>query len=109
MKFEVKESNNLWDLDSWKSINKNVYVAISPAYIPNKKGKLEYAYHILLIARGENIPANRKCFGMNEGNIIKGVKYEKWDDRGHFTGNVIGNYTIKDGLYVVDIDLSNAE
>ena len=117
MKFKVKE-NRLADepdwmhtwLDRWENIGGNLCVSVTPCNKYHEIGEEpEYLCHLLYLVKGDRYTDPRRFLCMKDGNIIKGVKYKEQDERGFFTGETVGTYTVKDDLYSIDLDLNKIE
>lgn len=117
MKFKVKE-NRLADepdwihkwLGRWESVGESLCVSVTPCSKYHEIGEEpEYLCHLLYVVKGDVYTDPRRHLYMKDGNIISGVKYEEQDERGVFTGETVGTYTVEDDLYSIDLDLDKIE
>ena len=110
MKFEVKESNSIYD---WKNVNDNFHVAILPLSTPSGS----YVSHALYIAIGESYIPCRVMFYLKDGDIRKPTNSKEFL-KGKYFGDVIGHYTVenkigdnslKENSYKIDVNLEDVE
>ena len=116
MKFVLKENFLRDGIEAWvnnfKGISEDLWVCVSPCYYPPKSkddNELKYYCHLLYVAKGAKDSTNRIALKMRDGNIIKGVKPDKWDERGPWTGETIGTYIAINDFYNISIDLDKVE
>lgn len=108
MKFVLKENFLRDGIEAWvnnfKGISEDLWVCATPCYTKAAE-EPKYFCHLLYIARGDKHTAPRKAFYMKDNRILKPVKYEELDEKGHFGGETIGTYTAEGNTYTISIDI----
>lgn len=112
MKFVLKENSMKDGREAWLanfiSIRNNTWACVTPCYTEDGR-EPKYFCHLLYIARGDKHTAPRRALLMKDNKILKPVKYEDLDEKGHFGGEIVGTYITKNDFYNISIDLDKVE